>query len=116
MSTHTSIAGKLDGIQDAIGVTGAEVAQILQTTPETVSRWRVGRASPRQKSLEHLLRLDWLAVELSELYDTQGARIWLYSNQPMLKGERPVDLISQGKEGAHQVLAVINQLKDSAFS
>ena len=116
MTTQTAIAGKLDEIQGAIGITGAEIAQILRTTPETVSRWRVGKSTPRQKALEHLLLLDWLANELSELYDTQGARIWLYSHQPMLEGERPVDLISRGKNGADRVLAVINQLKDSAFS
>ena len=111
----TTLAGRLDGIQSHFGITGAEVAQILETSPLTISRWRTGRSSPRQKPLEHLLLIAWLADELSSLYAPEEARIWLYSPHPMLSNKRPVDLISEGRESIQQVIAIINQLKDSAF-
>ena len=110
------IAEKLESIQLHAGITGSEIAELLDTTPETVSRWRGGRTQPQKRSLEHLLYLDWLIAELSELYKPQEARIWLYSRNRLLGGRRPVDLIASGDDASREeVLRVISQLKDGAY-
>ena len=44
-----AIAERLDGIQKFADFTGREVAQLLGTTPETISRWRGGRSEPQPK-------------------------------------------------------------------
>jgi transcriptional regulator with XRE-family HTH domain len=111
------IAAKLEAIEQNGGITGSEIARLLDTTPETISRWRGGKTQPQQRLLEHLLYLDWLISELSELYRPEEARIWLYSPNKMLKGQRPVDLIARGDdESRDEVLRVISLLKDSAFA
>jgi len=111
------IAQKLEAIEHNGGITGSEIARLLDTTPETISRWKGGKTQPQQRLLEHLLYLDWLISELSELYRPDQARIWLYSPNKMLKGRRPVDLIAQGDDPSRdEVLRVISHLKDGAYA
>jgi hypothetical protein len=69
----------------------AEVAQLLDTTPQTVSRWQTGESSPQPKSLDRLLWLDWLAEQLSQFYAPDEARLWLFSRHIDLGGDRPFD-------------------------
>jgi transcriptional regulator with XRE-family HTH domain len=108
-----AIAERLDAIQQFADFTGREVAQLLGTTPETVSRWRGGKSEPQPKMRDSLLQLEWLVSELSELYRPQEARLWLFAPHKQLKGERPVDLIERGE--TEPVLRIIAQLKDGAY-
>ncbi len=108
-----ALAVRLDQIQRCANVSAREVARLLNTTPETVSRWRTGRAEPQPGRRDSLLRLEWLVKELSELYSPEEAHLWLYSPHKRLAGQRPADLIQVGK--AEEVLRIIAQLKDGAF-
>ena len=107
------IANRLKTIEDLAGVRGREVAQLLDTTPETVSRWRGGKVEPQPDRLRRLLLLEWLVRELSEFYPPKEARLWLLSPHPLLDGDLPADRIQRGK--LDDVLAVIEQLKTGAF-
>jgi transcriptional regulator with XRE-family HTH domain len=108
-----ALAVRLDQIQQHAKVSAREVAHLLNTTPETVSRWRTGRAEPQPDRRDNLLRLEWLVKELSELYPPSEAHLWLYSPHKRLGGQRPADLIQAGKP--EEVLRIITQLKDGAF-
>lgn len=109
----SAVADRLNAIRDRAGVRGSEVAQMLDTRPETVSRWRSGHAEPRAARLQRLLELAYLAEELAEFYEPEEARIWLFSPHRLLGGERPADRIQQGK--TEDVLALVDQLRDGAF-
>jgi transcriptional regulator with XRE-family HTH domain len=109
----TAIALRLDEIQKRAEVSAREVARLLNTTPETISRWRSGRTEPQPDRRDSLLRLEWLVNELSELYSPSEAHLWLFSPHKRLSGQRPVDLISAGQ--MEEVLQIIAQLKDGAF-
>jgi transcriptional regulator with XRE-family HTH domain len=109
-----AIAERIEGIQKSASFTSREVAQLLGTTPETISRWRGGKTEPQPKLRDSLLQLEWLVGELAELYPPQEAHLWLFARHKLLAGERPVDLIEQGK--AERVLQVIAQLKDGAYA
>jgi DNA-binding transcriptional regulator YiaG len=109
----SALASRLDQIQRHAKVSAREVAELLNTTPETVSRWRTGRTEPQPERRDSLLRLDWLVKELSELYPPEEAHLWLYSPHKRLAGRRPADLIHAGK--TEEVLRIIAQLKDGAF-
>lgn len=108
-----AIANRIEAINRLAGMKGREVAQLLNTTPETVSRWRGGKVEPQPDRLQRLLLLEWLVTELSEFYPPNEARLWLLSPHPLLGGERPADRIQQGK--LDDVLAIIEQLKTGAF-
>lgn len=108
-----AIASRLDRIESLAGIKGREVAQLLDTTPETVSRWRGGRVEPRPNRLQRLLLLEWLVTELAKFYPPDEAHLWLLSPHSLLDGDRPADRI-QG-DNLDDVLAVIEQLKTGAF-
>lgn len=110
----TAVAKKLDSITEAGGISAREIAQLLETTPQTVSRWRTGRSTPRPGSLTRLLQLEWLASQLAEVYYPDEARIWLFSPHRDMDGRRPVDLIASDK--VDEVLAIIDRLQSAAYA
>ena len=110
----TSVARKLNSIRESGGIKGREIAQLLETTPQTVSRWQTGRSTPRPNSLTRLLRLEWLAGQLGQVYPPGDARVWLFSPHRDLGGERPVDLITDDR--MDEVLAIIDRLQSAAYT
>ncbi|MDP9094409.1 MAG: helix-turn-helix domain-containing protein [Actinomycetota bacterium] len=109
----SAIAHRLDSIKNNAGVRSREIAELLDTTPQTVSRWQQGRVDPQPTKLHQLLALDWLATQLAEFYEPADARLWLYSPHKLLAGRRPADLIAEGDSDS--VLALIDQLRDGAY-
>src|SRR2546423_799177 len=103
-----AIAERLDLITQRAKIRKRDVAELLSTTPETVSRWSAGKVEPQPSHRDLLLQLDWLVSELSELYRPDQAHMWLFSPHKLLKGQRPVDLIKQRK--IEEVLSLISQL------
>jgi transcriptional regulator with XRE-family HTH domain len=109
----SALAKRLDNIREKSGIKSREVAQLLSTTPQTVSRWQSGQASPQPRSLERLLTLEWLADQLSQFYSPDEARLWLFSPHSLLDGARPAELITEGR--AEDVLRIIDQLQSSTY-
>jgi len=110
---HSALADRLDTIRDRGGIASRDVAQLLDTTPQTVSRWRTGKSSPQREGLRKLLILEWLITELSDLYEPDQARLWLFAPHRLLGGDAPADRIQRGQ--VDDVLALIAQLSDGAF-
>ena len=75
----SAVATRLDAIRDRGGIKSREVAELLDTTPQTVSRWRSGKVEPHSERLHRLLALEWLIGELAEFYPPDEARLWLFS-------------------------------------
>lgn len=109
----SAVAARLEKIQAYGGISGREVAQLLDTTPQTVSRWKQGRSSPQPNHLDRLLRLDWLADQLSEVYEPDEARLWLFAPHSELDGRRPADLIVEDR--SDEVLAIIDRLRSGSY-
>lgn len=108
-----ALATRLDAIKRNAGVRSREIAQLLDTTPQTVSRWQQGHVDPQPLKLQQLLTLEWIADQLREFYAPDEARLWLFSPHRLLGGDTPADRIQVGK--AEDVLALIDQLRDGAF-
>jgi transcriptional regulator with XRE-family HTH domain len=110
----STIAGKLDVINERVGISFREVAQLMNTTPETVSRWRQGRVDPQPTKFKKLATLAWLAEELSEFYTPEEAKLWLFSPQRFLGGATPASRIEEDR--VDDVLALIKALQDGTFA
>ena len=75
-----------------------DVAYLLGTTRETVSRWNHGRTYPRPSKEDLLVDLEYVVELLSEFYsEPRTARAWLYSRHKYFGGLRPADLIQEGR-------------------
>ena len=107
-----AVAIRLDSIQRKASISASEVADLLGTTSQTVSRWRRSRVQPEQERLRLLLDLDWLASQLADFYEPDEARLWLFARHPLLGGDRPFDRIKTGQ--MDDVLALIDQLRSGA--
>jgi transcriptional regulator with XRE-family HTH domain len=110
----TPLAKRLERIKTLGGIRGRDVAQLLDTTPETVSRWSSGKVEPRRDRLKRLLTLEWLMDELAQFYSPDEAKLWLFSPHRLLKGETPADRIQTGE--FEEVLTIFEQLRDSTYA
>lgn len=108
-----TLSNRLESIRRNAGVRGVDIAEMLDTTPQTVSRWQTGQVEPHSRKLKLLLSLEWLADQLHEFYEPADARLWLYSPHKLLEGDAPADRIRDGR--IDDVLALLNQLRDGAI-
>lgn len=107
------ISRKLEAIQTKGAMRSVDVANLLGTRPETVSRWNQGKAFPRRSAEKTLLELEFIVDQLSDFYEPQEARMWLFSPQKLLVGRRPADLIQSGE--TEVIIELIEQLRDGVY-
>lgn len=108
-----AITKKLDVIKKKGEMNAIDVANLLNIRPETVSRWRQGKAFPHPDAQKLLIELEYIIEQLSDIYEPHEARLWLYARQRLLGGEIPAMLIQSGK--TDQVLSTIDQLREGVF-
>ena len=115
MAERNVVAMKLELLRNRADIRSVDVANILGTTPETVSRWKRGRAYPRPRKESLLVDLEYVVERLSEFYsDPKTARAWLYSRHKYFGGVRPADLIQEGR--IEDVLEAIQAMAETAYT
>ena len=107
----SAVARRLESIRTKGAMKHTDVANILGTRPETVSRWNQGRAYPQASTEKTLLELEFIVDQLSDFYEPNDARLWIFSRQKLLNGMSPAELIREGK--IDEVRYVVNQLRDA---
>ena len=112
MST-SAVARKLESLKTKGAMRHIEVANLLGTRPETVSRWNQGRAYPHASTEKTLLELEYIVDQLSDFYEPNEARQWIFSPQKHLAGASPAELIRSGR--IDEVLRLVTQLRDSVY-
>lgn len=108
-----AISRKLESIEEKSAMRSVDVANLLRTRPETVSRWNQGKAFPRPEAQKMLLSLEYIVDQLSDFYEPKEARLWLFSPQRLLRGNTPADLIQKGQ--SDEVIAAIDKLREGVF-
>src|SRR5215469_14963072 len=104
----TAVARILDDLRQRGGLQGKDIANIVGTSPPTVSRWSHGNGAPSLHTQTVIAELRYVVERLSDFYTPDETRLWLHTAHPLLGGERAIDLINTGRtEG---VLAVIERL------
>jgi len=111
--TTTAIGRKLENITAKGGMRLVDIANVLGTRPETVSRWNQGKAFPQPTAERQLLELEWVVEQLADFYEPQEARLWLFSRQKLLEGQIPADLIAADK--SNKALEVISKLREGVY-
>ena len=110
----SALAERLDRIKQLGGISGRDVAQLLDTTPETISRWTTGKVDPQRERLQRVLELEFFLTELSEFYSAEEARLWLFAPHKMLGGVSPAVRIQEGR--SDDVFALLDQLRSGAYA
>jgi len=108
-----AVARKLDSIYQKGAMRNTDVANILGTRPEQVSRWKQGRAYPHATKEKILLELEFIVDQLSDFYEPNEARLWIFSPQKHLGGASPAALIREGRND--EVRRLVNQLRNAVY-
>ena len=106
-----AVARRLEAIKTKAAMRSTEVAQLLGTRPETVSRWNQGRAYPQPSKERILLELEYIVDQLSDFYEPNEARQWMFAPQRLLEGRSPADLIQHGE--IDDVRHLVNQMREA---
>lgn len=105
------VVEKLELLRTRAAIRLVDVANMLGTTPRTVSRWNQGHANPRPSKEILLGDLEYIVERLAEFYsDPRTARAWLYSRHRYFHGLRPADLVREGR--AQEVLEAVHAMAD----
>ncbi len=109
----TAVARKLESIREKGAMKHIEIANLLGTRPETVSRWNQGRAYPHPNTEKTLLELEYIVDQLSDFYEPDEARHWIFAPQKLLDGGSPAEFIRTGRIG--EVMHLVNQVRDAVY-
>jgi transcriptional regulator with XRE-family HTH domain len=107
----SAVAKRLDALRIKGAMKNIEVANLLGTRPETVSRWNQGRAYPHANTEKTLLELEYVIDELADFYEPNEARQWIFAPQKLLAGASPAELIRTGR--IDEVMRLVRQLRDA---
>lgn len=110
---HGPISRYLDGLHDDGGLKGTDIANVVDVSKATVSRWKSGQIKPHPKHELILSDLYYIVGRLQEFYATEEIRSWLYARHPQLDGQRAIDLIHEDR--AIDVLKVIDRLDNEVY-
>ena len=109
----SAVARKLESIRRKGAMRHTEVANLLGTRPETVSRWNKGHAYPVPNFEKTLLELEYIVDQLSDFYEPNEARQWIFAPQKLLEGKSPAELIRNGR--IDDVMQLVIQLRDAVY-
>ena len=109
----TAVARILGDLRSRGGLRGADIANIVDVSPPTVSRWTNGKGSPPLKTQTVIADLRYVVELLSDFYTPEETRLWLHTPHPLLDRKRAVDLIHSDR--TEEVLAVIDRLEAGAY-
>lgn len=109
----TAVSRMVDELRQVSGLKNVDLANIVGVSPPTVHRWSRGQGSPTIEKQQVIAELRWVAERLSDFYEPDEARLWLQTGHPQLNGERPYDLINDGRTA--DVLEVIDRLESGVY-
>jgi transcriptional regulator with XRE-family HTH domain len=109
----TAVSRILGDLRDRGGLQGKDIANIVDVSTATVSRWSRGNGSPDLRTQTVIADLRYVVDRLSDFYTPDETRLWLHSRHRLLGGERAIDLINADR--TTEVLAVIERMDAGAY-
>ena len=109
----TAVARILDDLRDRGGLQNKDIANIVDVSPATVSRWSQGKATPELRTQTVMSDLRYVVERLRDFYTPDETRLWLHARHPLLNGERAIDLIFGNR--TEEVLAAIERMDAGGY-
>ncbi len=108
-----AVARYIDELREVGGLKGTDIANIADVSTATVSRWSTGKLSPHPRTQLVLSDLHYIVGRLRDYYTSEEIRLWLFARHPQLGGERPIDVINDGR--SEEILDVLERLDSGAY-
>ena len=103
----------ISGLQEVGGLKGIDIANFTDVSKATVSRWTNGQKKPHPRTQLILSDLHYVVMRLSDYYNADEVRAWLYARHPQLNGQRAIDLIHEDR--SEEVLKILDRLDADAY-
>lgn len=113
MTNENVVARTFCDIERAGALTGTDVANVADVSKATVSRWRSGQSTPKVEVQLVLSDLRYVIDKLSEFYEPDEIRLWLYARNDLLGGETAMGLIHARR--TEQVLDAIDRISGLTY-
>ncbi|MBF4461228.1 DUF2384 domain-containing protein [Rathayibacter sp. VKM Ac-2878] len=110
VSQSGALAAKVSTIIDGLGLSQAEVGQIVDASARSIARWSAGDVVPQRLNRQRLLELAYVAEAVTEVLPRDLANVWMMSPNRLLDHSSPADRIHAG--GYKDVLALIEALAE----
>ncbi|RRD60498.1 helix-turn-helix transcriptional regulator [Leucobacter sp. OH1287] len=75
----------------------AKLAEWLQVSPSTLSRWQSGKTTPDAARAQWIIDLDFIAARAATVWGSGALTPWLNGNNAFLGGATPLDMIRHGR-------------------
>jgi len=114
MATFIVLGEQLNHLKSALGVTDAQLAQVIGTDARTVQRWYAEETYPQHGSRKRIDDLGALVQRLHGGFKTpDGAALWLHAESGYFGGLKPIDALLRGRIDA--VDAALEALDSGVF-
>jgi uncharacterized protein (DUF2384 family) len=77
-------------------LTSSEIGRLTGVSERQVYRWGTGDSRPEGDARARLLELNYIVLQLREIYTDDGAEIWLHGPNRRFQGRKPIDLLGEG--------------------
>jgi len=94
-------------------LTTQELADVIGVNARQITNWASGHNVPKGARRDRLLEVDYIVKQLREVYTREGAEIWLHGRKRSLDGERPIDLMRDGR--FQTVVNAVERLRSGAM-
>ena len=108
-----TVTERLSVVVEKSDLDSGDVARIVKTDRRTVARWLRHESEPRWANRERLLELLAVMEKLYQVLEPAASYDWLFSPNPDLKFEKPVDLLRRGD--FRRVLGLIDSMGEGVF-
>ncbi len=109
----SAVARILTDLRDRGGLQNKDIANIVDVSTATVSRWSTGKATPELRTQTVISDLRYVVDRLRDFYTPDETRLWLHSRHPLLNNQRAIDLIYNNR--TEDVLAVIERMDAGGY-
>lgn len=94
-------------------LTTQELADVIGVNARQITNWASGHNTPTGQRRDRLLEVDYIVKQLRDVYTREGAEIWLHGRKRSLDGQRPIDLMREGR--FETVLNAVERLRTGAM-
>lgn len=113
-SADPQVARLIAKVKERGNLSAAEIGEIVGVGTRQVQNWAAGHGTPASsKRLRQLLDLEYVVELVTEIYEDEGATMWLHARNRQLDGERPLDLIA--KNETDRVIGLLDRLASGNF-
>lgn len=96
----------IEGAHEALGLNYVELARALGVDRRTILRYRQQRVVPSPRVQARMEKLRDIHHLLEQVFTDRDSQLeWLYGSAPLVRGQRPIDLVRKGELG--EVLAIL---------